>query len=99
MSLQILQQAASRSGRSPGEENGKPTPGFLPGESHGRRSLAEYSPWDCKELDMTATNTLSSNKAAGANRVAAGLEGKGKTEKGGEAARREKVRRGERGEG
>ena len=24
---------------------------FLPGESHGRRSLASYSPWGCKELD------------------------------------------------
>ena len=26
---------------------------FLPGEFHGRRSLASYSPWGCKELDMT----------------------------------------------
>ena len=24
----------------------------LPGESHGQRSLAGYSPWDCKESDM-----------------------------------------------
>ena len=24
--------------------------GFLPGESHGQRSLARYSPWGCKEL-------------------------------------------------
>ena len=22
-------------------------------EIHGQRSLASYSPWDCKELDMT----------------------------------------------
>ena len=28
------------SGRSPGEGNGKPTPVFLPGKSHGQRSLA-----------------------------------------------------------
>jgi len=28
----------------------KPTPIFLPGESHGQRSLAGYSPWGCKEL-------------------------------------------------
>ena len=28
-------------------------PVFLPGESHGQRSLAGYSPWDLKELDMT----------------------------------------------
>ena len=26
---------------------------FLPGESHGRRSLVSYSPWGYKELDMT----------------------------------------------
>ena len=31
----------------------QPTPGFLPGESSGQRSLAGYSPWGCKELDMT----------------------------------------------
>ena len=30
-----------------------PTPVFLPGKSHRQRSLAGYSPWDCKELDMT----------------------------------------------
>ena len=28
-------------------------PVFFPGESHGQRSLAGYSPWGCKELDMT----------------------------------------------
>ena len=31
----------------------QPTPVFLPGESHGQRSLMGYSPWGCKELDMT----------------------------------------------
>ena len=30
-----------------------PTPVLLPGESHGRRSLVGYSPWDHKELDTT----------------------------------------------
>ena len=30
----------------------QPTPVFLPGESHGQRSLAGYSPWGCKESDM-----------------------------------------------
>ena len=29
-----------------------PTPVSLPGESHGQRSLAGYSPWGHKELDM-----------------------------------------------
>ena len=31
----------------------QPTPVFLPGESHGRRSLVGYSPWGRKESDMT----------------------------------------------
>ena len=30
-----------------------PTPVFLPGKSHGQRSLLGYSPWGCKESDMT----------------------------------------------
>ena len=30
-----------------------PTPVFLPGEFHGQRSLAGYSPWGHKESDMT----------------------------------------------
>ena len=37
------------SGRSPGEGNVFPTPVFLPGKSHGQRSLASFSPWGCKE--------------------------------------------------
>jgi len=40
--------------RSPGEgRKWLPTPVFLPGEFHGQRSLEGYSPWGCKELDMT----------------------------------------------
>ena len=35
------------------EEGMQPTPVFLPGESHGQRSLAGYSPWGCKESDTT----------------------------------------------
>ena len=31
----------------------QPTPVFLPGESHGQRSLAGYSPWGRKESEMT----------------------------------------------
>ena len=31
----------------------QPSPVFLPGEFHGQRSLAGYSPWGLKELDMT----------------------------------------------
>ena len=29
------------------------TPVLLPGKFHGQRSLEQYSPWGCKELDMT----------------------------------------------
>ena len=31
----------------------QPIPVFLPGESHGQRNLAGYSPWGCKESDTT----------------------------------------------
>ena len=31
----------------------QPTPIFLPGESHGQRSLAGFSPWGHKDLDVT----------------------------------------------
>ena len=31
----------------------QPTLGFLPGKSHGQRSLVDYSPWSCKESGMT----------------------------------------------
>ena len=31
----------------------QPTPVFLPGEVHGQRSLADYSPWGCNESETT----------------------------------------------
>ena len=39
------------SGKSPAVGNGIPV--FLPGKFHGERSLLGYSPWGCKESDMT----------------------------------------------
>ena len=39
-----------KSGISLGEGIGKPTLVFLPGKTHGQRSLAGYSPWDHREL-------------------------------------------------
>ena len=36
----------------PLEEEMAPNPVFLPGKSHGQRSLAGYSPQSCKESDM-----------------------------------------------
>ena len=41
----------------------QPTPAFLPGESHGQKSLEGYSSWGPKESDTTEWLTLSlSNK-------------------------------------
>ena len=34
---------------------------FLPGKFHGQRSLASYSPWGCKEFDMTKTLETNNN--------------------------------------
>ena len=39
----------------------QPTPVFLPGESHGQRSLIGSSPRGCKELDTTEQLTLTFN--------------------------------------
>ena len=39
----------------------QPTPVFLPGESHGQRSLSGYSPWGHKELDATEQACMSNN--------------------------------------
>ena len=41
------------SGRFPWKRKWQPTPVFVPGESHGQRSLVGYNPWGCKESDMT----------------------------------------------
>ena len=41
-------------GKIPWRRKWQPTPVFLPGKSHGWKSLAGYSSlWGCKELDMT----------------------------------------------
>ena len=40
------------SGRSPGGRNSNHS-SIIAGKSHGQRSLACYSPWGCRELDMT----------------------------------------------
>ena len=45
--------------KDPLEEGMQPTPVFLPGESHGQRSLVGFSPWDCKESDIAERQTLS----------------------------------------
>ena len=40
-------------GKIPWRREQQPTPVFLPGESHGQRSLVSYSPRGCKESDTT----------------------------------------------
>ena len=39
-------------GRFPGSRKWQPAP-VLPGKFHGQRSLADYSPWGCRDLNMT----------------------------------------------
>ena len=45
-------------GKNPWRRAWQPIPVFLPGESHGQRSLAGYSPWGCKESDTTEATQL-----------------------------------------
>ena len=46
-------------GRSPWRRECLPTLAFLPGESHGQRSLEGYSPWGREESDTTECLSLS----------------------------------------
>ena len=50
-----MQEAQARSLGQEDPRKGKwqPAPVFLPGKSHGQRSLVGYSPWVYKESDMT----------------------------------------------
>ena len=47
------------SGRSPWRRAWKLSPVYLPGESHGQRSLVGYSLCGCTELDITNFHFLS----------------------------------------
>ena len=46
-------------GKIPWRRAWQPTPVFLPGEFHGQRSLASYSPWGRKDSDTTEWLSLS----------------------------------------
>ena len=48
------------SGKIPWRMKWLPTPVFLPGESHGQRNLAGYSPWSHKELDRLRRKDIQS---------------------------------------
>ena len=41
--------------KTPWRRAWQPTPVFLPGESDGQRSLADYSPWNKKRVEPVAT--------------------------------------------
>ncbi|CAI9170814.1 unnamed protein product [Rangifer tarandus platyrhynchus] len=43
-----------------GQTAWQPTPVLLPRESHGKRNLAGYSPWDRKESDRTESDKVQS---------------------------------------
>ena len=50
----VLETRVQSLGREDRREKGMhPSPVFLPGESHGQRSLSGYSPQVCKELNTT----------------------------------------------
>ena len=55
----IRARVRSLAWEDPLEEGMQPTPIFLPGESHGQRSLVGYSPWGRKE--WTQQSELSNN--------------------------------------
>ena len=54
-------------GKVPWRRKWQPTPVFLPGESHGQRSLVDYRPWGCKESDMTEQLSMEGNIPFGWN--------------------------------
>ena len=58
-------------GKIPWRRSWQPTPVFLPGESHGQRSLAGYGPWSHEELD-TIEVTKHARKRGGRREVALG---------------------------
>ena len=54
----------------------QPTPVFLPGESHGQRSLAGYSPWDCERVGHDwVTNIFSGSPVVKTWPSNAGMQG------------------------
>ena len=50
---------------------------FLPEESHGQRSLGGYSPWGCKESDMTQRLNNNTHHDKSFGRLRAGLHSEG----------------------
>ena len=53
--VQMIKNLAAMQETQPGSLGWK----FLPGESHGQRTLVGYSPWGCRESNMTEQLTFS----------------------------------------
>ena len=51
------------SGRPPWRKKWQPPPVFLPGKSHGQRSLVGSGPWGHKESDTTEVTSLARTRA------------------------------------
>ena len=63
--MQETQVRSSLSQEHPLEDEIATTPVFLPGKSHGQKSLVDYSPWHHKESDTT--ERLNNNNRIGMN--------------------------------
>ena len=44
--------------KTPWRRKWHPTPVFLPGKSHGQRSVVGYSPWGCKRVEHDLATEL-----------------------------------------
>ena len=55
----LLEKEMATHSSIPWRRQWQPIPVFLPGKSHGGRSLVGYSPWGCKESDTTEVTSLS----------------------------------------
>ena len=63
-------------GRSPGEGHGNPLQ-YSCWENHGQKSLAGYSPWGRKELEMPEQPTQQQEEPASSSRPGAGNKTEG----------------------
>ena len=56
-------------GKIPWRRKWQPTLVYLPGEFHGQRSLAGYSPWGRKESDTTEHSLLICSKVQNVDKI------------------------------
>ena len=53
-SLPVMKETSVQSlgWKIPWRRQGQPTLAFLPGESHGQKSLEGWSPWGCRVIEV-----------------------------------------------